>query len=75
MIITLLNALIAVPKLASLVESLCAQITAWYVARQTNETLSLIADAAALSANSKTDQDRLNASKAWQIALSRDRVS
>lgn len=74
MIIAILNALIAIPKIAGYVEDLAAAITQWYVARQTSQTLGMIADAAALAARAETDDDRYKAAQAWVDALSRDRI-
>jgi PIN domain nuclease of toxin-antitoxin system len=70
---SLLNALAAIPKIVGYVEQFAAAVTDWYVKRQTAQTLSMIADAAALGARAKTQKDRLDADKAWKAALSRDR--
>lgn len=50
-------------------------IMTWYINNQTNETLSQIADAAAMSARAQTDEERYKAAEAWQLALSRPRVT
>lgn len=71
----LLNALAAIPSLVNFVETAASAITLWLIQRQTTQTLGMIADAAALSANAKTEQDIANASKAWQSALSQPRIS
>lgn len=75
MIMTILSALAAIPSILGYVESFCAQVITWYIQRQTNETLSAISDAAALSSRAKTDDDRYAAAQAWQSALSHPRVS
>lgn len=75
MVLTILNALIAIPKIAGYVESAVQQIVLWYVQRQTAANLAAISDAAALSAHAQTDEDRYAAAKAWQDALSRPSVS
>lgn len=75
MVITILNALIAIPKIAGYVESAVQQIVLWYVQRQTAANLSAIADAAALSAHAKTEEDRYAAALSWQKALSRPSVT
>lgn len=75
MITTILNALIAIPKIAGYVQSAVQTIVLWYVQRQNNQTLQSIADAAALSARAQTDGDRYAAAQAWQTALTKPRVS
>jgi hypothetical protein len=75
MVITILNALIAIPKIVGYVEQFASQVTLWWVQRQTTATLSQIADAAALAAHAQTDGDRYAASQAWEKALSNPRVS
>lgn len=71
----ILNALVAIPKIASYVESFATGVITWYVQRQNNQTLSMISDAAALAARAQTDGDRYAAAQAWQNALTRPRVS
>lgn len=75
LVISILNALIALPKIGSLVEKFCAAVSAWWISRQTSETMKAIADAAAFSARAKTDEDRYKGAELWRSALSRDRVS
>lgn len=72
---TILSALVALPKIGALIESLISSITLWYIQRQTTQTLSQIADAAALASRAQTDDERYQAAQAWQSALSRSRVS
>jgi hypothetical protein len=74
-VIPLFNAVAAIPKIAGLVERFAAAVVEWYVSRQQRETLSLIADAAALTARAKTQKERLDAASAWARALGRDRYS
>lgn len=64
-------AALAKSAFSSIADEVGAAITNWYVQRQTTETLGLIAEAADLAANAKTDADRLSASKAWYVALNR----
>lgn len=45
----------------------------WYISRAEQKTLSLIQDAAALSARAKNKEERLIALDAWKKALSRPR--
>lgn len=75
MFLSILNALIAIPKIAGYIEAFCSQLITWWIQRQTNQTLSLISDAAAMGARAKTDEERMAAAQAWQKALSRPRVS
>lgn len=75
MIIAILNALIAIPKIASLVMTAVSDIVAWYVQKQTSDTLAAIADAAAFAAKAQTDDDRYQAAQKWRDALSRDRFT
>lgn len=75
MIPQILDALIAIPKIAGYVEQIVSAITAWYVGRQKAETLSKIADAAAFAARAQTDEERYQAAEKWRSALSRPRVS
>ena len=72
---SILSALAAIPSIISAVEAFASAVTLWYVQRQTNETLSAIADAAALASAATTDAERFAAAAAWQAALSRSRIS
>lgn len=74
-VIPLLNAIVAVPKIAGYVESFAAAVVNWYIGRQTTATLKAIADAAAFSARAKTKEDRFHAAQLWRDALSRPRIS
>ena len=69
----ILNALIAIPKIGAYVQWAVQQVVSWYINHQDTATLSAIADAAALSARAQTQEDRINAAKAWQSALSQSR--
>lgn len=73
MIIAVLNALIAIPRIAGLVQMVVQTIVSWYMQKQTSEALSAIADAAALGARAQTDADRYAAALAWKTALSKSR--
>ena len=73
MIVTILNALIAIPKIADLVMSAVSQIVSWYVQKQTSDTLAAISDAAAFAARAQTDDDRMQAAQKWRDALSNPR--
>lgn len=75
MIGSILSALAAIPQILGYVETFAGAVTAWYIERQKSETLSLIADAAALAARAQTDDDRYKAAEAWRVALSRPRNS
>lgn len=73
MIVAILNALIAIPKIGEIFLKLFSQIASWYCSIQTNETLRAISDAAAFAARAKTEEDRFEASERWRDALSHDR--
>lgn len=75
LVLSILSAIAAIPKIGAMVETFIAQIVGWWTQRQTNDTLAQIADACNVSINSKTDEDRYAAAAAWQKALSNARVS
>lgn len=75
MVLAILNAIAALPKLLGYVQSFAAQVTLWYVQHQNNETLAAIADAAALASRAQTDDERYQAAQKWQDALTRSRIS
>jgi hypothetical protein len=75
MVLTILNALIAIPKIAGYIEAFAAAVTNWYVQRQTSQTLAAIANAADLAASAQTQEQRYAAAQAWETALSRPRVT
>jgi hypothetical protein len=70
---TILEALIAIPGIAAAVYKFVSAVVAWYVQKQTNETLAAIADAAAFAARAQTDADRYQAAQKWRDVLSRSR--
>lgn len=72
---TILDALIAIPKIAGFVQTTVTAIVAWYVEKQTAATLSAIADAAAFAARAQSDDDRYKAAELWAKALSRPRTT
>ncbi len=69
------KALAEIKALADYVNQFASAVTQWYIQKQKAETLSLIADAAALAARASTDEERYQASEKWRLALSRNRVS
>lgn len=75
MIMTILSALVAIPQIAGYVQAFVSQIILWYVQNSTNQTLSQIADAAALASKATTDEERFAAAEAWRSALNRPRIS
>lgn len=72
---TILSALVAIPQIAGYVQAFVSQIILWYVQNSTNQTLSQIADAAALASKATTDEERFAAAEAWRSALNRPRIS
>jgi hypothetical protein len=75
MIVSILNALAAIPSILGYVEAFAQTVTLWYCQRARSQTLSAISDAAALAAKASTDEERYAAAQAWRDALSRPRVS
>ena len=71
LVIAILQALVALPKIGELVNGWLAQIIAWYISSQNERNAQAIADAAAFSLRAQTKEDRLAAAKKWQDALSR----
>ncbi len=71
----LLNALVAIPQIASLVESFASAVTLWFCQRAQTQTLQAISDAAALAARAQSDEERYASAQAWQAALSRPRIT
>jgi hypothetical protein len=75
MIITILEALIALPKIGSLIMAICGQISQWWISKQKKDTLELLNEAMIATMRAQTDEDRYKAAEAWQLALSRSRIS
>lgn len=75
MVMSILSALAAIPSILGYIKDFCAQCMIWYVQNADNETMSKIADAAAMSARAKNDEERYAGAAQWQKALSRNRVS
>lgn len=72
-ILTLFDALAAIPKILGFLESFAGAISYWLIQRSTHETLSQISDAAALAARANSTEERLAAAQKWHDALSRPR--
>jgi hypothetical protein len=72
-LMSLLNAVAAVPALAKYADEFAAGVFLWYVKRQNKESSIKIADAAAFAARSETQEDRLKASAMWETAIKRPR--
>lgn len=72
---SILTALAAIPQILGYIEAFAGAVTLWYVQRQQSQALAAIADAAALAARAKNDDERFQAAEAWQAALSRPRTS
>lgn len=69
------SAIVALIQAIPIVEGWFQQLIAAWMAKQARDTLSAIADAAALAAHATTDDERYQASAAWQKALQRPRQS
>ncbi len=59
------------PKIGDQVNAWLAQLFAWYIQQQNQANVQAIADAAAFALRAQTKEDRLEAAKKWQDALSR----
>ena len=70
----LLDVLIAIPKIGEMVSAAVSFLVQWWSNRQTAETMAKVADAAAMAARAKTQEERYAAAEAWRGALSRPRV-
>jgi len=73
MIIKILEFLFKIPALVSTLDKWLTEIISWYLSKQTKDTLSEIADAAAFASKAKTKEERYEAAKKWQDAISRTR--
>ena len=69
----LFNALGNIKALAGLLESIYTAAIVMYAKNATKDTLSKIADAAAMQARAENQDDRYKALDAWRAALSRPR--
>lgn len=72
-VLSILNALAAIPSIFSYVESFAATVMTWYINNAKNADFKAIADASNLQASAKSVDDRLAASDAWQAALAKSR--
>lgn len=75
MIITIIEGLIALPKIGIMISSVIAEIVGWWIQRQKKETLALIVDAAAKTAHAETAEERFRAAEMWQSVIQRTRQS
>jgi len=75
MIITIIEGLIALPKIGIMISSVIAEIVGWWIQRQKKETLALIIDAAAKTAHAETAEERFHAAELWQSVIQRSRQS
>lgn len=75
LIVSILSALSALPKIGALVESFAQTVTMWYIQGRTKANLKELSDAAALEARAETTEEFYAAAQAWHDALSRPRIS
>ncbi len=73
-VVTILGGVIAFFRAIPILDSYVQQFISLYVTTADSKTQAAIADAAAFAARATTDQQRFDASKKWQDALSRTRV-
>jgi len=72
---SLFQAIAGVKALAQYAAEFGRLVMTWYIQGQEQKTLQMIADAAALGARAKTEDERYVAALKWKEALSRPRVS
>lgn len=72
---SIISGIVAFVRAVPIIDDWVRMFIAAFVASEKSETLVLIADAAAMGARAKTQEDRYRAAEAWRRALSRDRVS
>ncbi len=72
-IVLFAQALIAIPKIGQQIEDGIRVLVSWYIANQNAETGAKLMDALAFGLKAQTKEDRLEAAKRWQDALSRPR--
>lgn len=75
MVIAILQALVALPKIGELVAGMIQQIVVWYLQKQQGDTLAAIADAAATAARATNEAERFAAAQKWVDALARGKIS
>lgn len=73
-VVALLNALVAIPKIAAYVEMVIDGIVQWQIQRKKAETLAALSDAIALVARAKSQEERYAAAKKLQEAMAAGRV-
>jgi hypothetical protein len=73
-VILILEALIALPKIGEQVEKALISLTAWYEAKTKAEASQAIGNAELAAKAAKTQADRLAAAQKWQEALAKKRV-
>lgn len=70
-----LQAVIAIPKIGAMVEGWVAKYLAWKHQKELEEVQGKITDAKDATKAAETKEDRINAAKKWQEALSKSRPS
>jgi hypothetical protein len=71
--LAIFQGLAAIPAILGYVKDFAAGVSLWYMQNATKDTLTAIADAAALAARANSDEERYAAALAWKLALSRPR--
>jgi hypothetical protein len=71
--VLILQALIALPKIGSLIEGWIARFKAWKHDQDLAEVQKKIAEAKAATIAAQTPEERLNAAQKWQEALKKPR--
>jgi len=70
-LLNILEALIALPKIGEQISAFLAKIVAWYLSRVREQNKEALADALHFNLKAESKEDRILAAKKWQDALSR----
>lgn len=70
----ILTGIVAFIRAIPIVDKWVQMLISAYMQAQTADVLAAVADAAAMGARAKTDDDRYKSAIAWQSALSKSRV-
>ena len=71
--LALFQALASIPKVLDFLKEFAGGVTHWYISQSEKKTLTLIQDAAAMSARAHTQEERQAALLKWREALTRPR--
>jgi len=69
-LLSIVEALIALPKIGEQINALLSKLLAWYISRLNNQNKEAITDALHFNLKAESKEDRIKAAKMWQDALS-----